>query len=185
MTEINFTIFDTALGACGVAWGDKGIVSVRLHEKSAARTRASLIRHIPEAREAAPPADISRTIDDLVALLAGEKRDLRDAPLDLSIVPDFHRRVYEIALAIPPGQTMTYGAVAKAMGEEPAAARAVGQALGRNPFAPIVPCHRILAANGKTGGFSAPGGVETKLKLLAIEGAAHADGQRDLFSAEP
>ena len=172
MNETHFTIFDTALGACGIAWRESGIVGVRLHAKTDERTRANILRQFPEAKEAAPPVEIQKAIDDTIALLAGEKRHITDAPIDMSVVPEFNRRVYEIALAIPPGETMTYGAVAKAMGEEPMVARDVGVALGQNPFAPIVPCHRIVAANGKMGGFSAPGGTETKIRLLTIEGAA-------------
>jgi methylated-DNA-[protein]-cysteine S-methyltransferase len=103
-------------------------------------------------------------------LLAGESRDLTDIPLDFDDrVPEFHRRVYDVARTIKPGMTLTYGAIAARLGE-PDAARAIGQALGRNPIPIIVPCHRVLAANG-TGGFSAPGGTATKLRLLAIEGA--------------
>jgi methylated-DNA-[protein]-cysteine S-methyltransferase len=180
MTKTEFTIFDTALGACAIAWRESGIVAVRLHEKTAERTRAALLRQFPEAMEAAPSPEIRKAIADVAALVAGEKRHITDAPLDLGAVPDFNRRVYEIAMKIPPGETMTYGAVAKAMGEAPMAARAVGVALGQNPFAPIVPCHRVVAANGKLGGFSAPGGAATKLTLLKIEGAAPA---ADLFDA--
>ena len=108
--------------------------------------------------------------DDIIALLAGEPRDLADIPLDMSEVPPFHQRVYAVARAIPPGATFTYGEIAARIGE-PGAARAVGQALGRNPFPPIVPCHRVLAAGGRTGGFSARGGVATKMRMLTIEGA--------------
>jgi methylated-DNA-[protein]-cysteine S-methyltransferase len=106
-----------------------------------------------------------------VALLDGDRRDLIDIPLDFDdSVPEFHRRVYEVARTIGPGRTLSYGEIAARVGE-PDAARAVGQALGRNPIPIIVPCHRVLAANGGTGGFSAPGGTATKLQLLAIEGA--------------
>ncbi|RZJ10583.1 MAG: MGMT family protein, partial [Haliea sp.] len=96
--------------------------------------------------------------------------DLSDIPLDMAGVPPFHRRVYEIARAIPPGRVLTYGEVAQRLGE-PGAARAVGQALGHNPFAPVIPCHRVLAANRQGGGFSAGGGVSTKLRMLEIERA--------------
>jgi methylated-DNA-[protein]-cysteine S-methyltransferase len=105
----------------------------------------------------------------------GEAADLMPIALDLSQVPEFHRRIYALARANPPGAPRTYGEIAAALGE-PGAARAVGQAMGANPFPIIMPCHRVLAAGGETGGFSAPGGVATKLLLLAIEGAAEARG---------
>jgi methylated-DNA-[protein]-cysteine S-methyltransferase len=114
---------------------------------------------------------IAQAIDGIVALLDGQARDLTDVPLDFDeSVPAFHRRVYDVARTIRPGTTLSYGEIAVRVGE-PDAARAVGQALGRNPIPIIVPCHRVLAANGGTGGFSAPGGTATKLQLLAIEGA--------------
>jgi methylated-DNA-[protein]-cysteine S-methyltransferase len=109
-------------------------------------------------------------IDRVLRLLAGEPIDLSDVPLDFGESPDFHKRAYAIARTIPPGQTLTYGEVAARL-EAPNQARAVGQALGQNPFLLVVPCHRVVAAGAKTGGFSATGGVDTKLRLLAIEGA--------------
>ena len=120
--------------------------------------------------ETTPTPDIARAIDAVVALMRGDAVDLRFIAIDLDGLPDFHQRVYDIARTIPPGVTLTYGEVAKRVGD-PGSARAVGQALGRNPIPVIVPCHRVLAAGGKTGGFSAPGGSATKLNLLAIEGA--------------
>jgi methylated-DNA-[protein]-cysteine S-methyltransferase len=114
---------------------------------------------------------VSHAIESIVALLGGEARDLTDVPLDFDdTVPEFHRRVYDVTRTIKPGTTLSYGEVAARVGE-PDAARAVGQALGRNPIPIIVPCHRVLAARGGTGGFSAPGGTATKLQMLAIEGA--------------
>ncbi len=122
---------------------------------------------------------MSQVIESIQALLRGEPADLSSVVLDWRGVPEFHRRVYELALAIPPGRTLTYGEVAQQLGE-PGAARAVGQALGKNPYAPIVPCHRVLAAGGRAGGFSAPGGTLTKLRMLEIEGARVGD-QPSLF----
>jgi methylated-DNA-[protein]-cysteine S-methyltransferase len=170
MSEISFTFFETAVGRYGIAWGGRGAVSVLLPEKSEAASRARLARRFPEAREAVPPPEIQRAIDAIVALLAGERRDLSYVPLDFESLPAFHRRVYEVARAIPPGSTISYGEVAARLGE-PRAAREVGEALGKNPFLIVVPCHRVLAAGGKLGGFSARGGVATKLRLLEIEGA--------------
>ena len=118
-------------------------------------------------------------IERIGALLRGERIDLSDVPVDLGRVPEFERRVYAIARAIPPGSTMTYGEIAKRLGD-PLLARDVGQAMGHNPFPIVVPCHRVLAAGGKPGGFSAPGGVDTKLRMLRIEGAAAA-AQASLF----
>ena len=111
-----------------------------------------------------------RAIEDITALLSGDRRDLSGIALDLDGVAEFPRRVYALARTIPPGQTLTYGEIASKLGD-PLRAREVGQALARNPFPIVVPCHRVLAANGKSGGFSAPGGVSTKLRMLEIEGA--------------
>src|SRR5439155_14045916 len=122
-----------------------------------------------------PPARVQLAIDSIVASLRGQADDLVDIPLDLDGIAPFHRKVYDVVRTIPPGETMSYGEVAAAVGS-PGAARAVGQALGRNPFAIVVPCHRVLAAGGKTGGFSANGGVCTKLRMLAIEGVRTVDG---------
>ena len=174
-----FALFETAIGTCGIAWGDRGLVGVQLPDPSTNETRARLRRRYPGASEAPPPSDIRRAIDAITAHLSGEAADLSSIGLDLSGVPEFHRRVYEVARAIPSGATLSYGEVAARLGE-PSAAREVGQALGRNPFPIVVPCHRVLAAGGRTGGFSAPGGVATKLRLLAIEGA-RASGIPTLF----
>ncbi|HVP30896.1 MAG TPA: methylated-DNA--[protein]-cysteine S-methyltransferase [Myxococcota bacterium] len=168
--EPSFTLFDTALGRCGIAWGGRGIVTVQLPEAREAETRARLRRRFPGAREAPPPPGVARAIGAIVALLRGEPSDLSGVPLDMARVPPFHRRVYEVARTIPPGATLSYGEIAARLGDR-GLARAVGQALGRNPFALVVPCHRVLAASGKPGGFSARGGVATKLRLLAIERA--------------
>jgi len=175
VAEYGFTLLETAIGPCGIAWDDEArIVGSTLPESDAARTRARMQRRVPEARETSPPAAVQETIDAIVALLRGEARDLSAVPLDLARVPAFNRRVYEIARTIPPGETLTYGEIATRLGD-PLAARDVGQALGENPFPIVVPCHRVRAAGGKTGGFSAPGGVATKLRMLAIE-RVHANG---------
>jgi methylated-DNA-[protein]-cysteine S-methyltransferase len=167
---IGFALFETAIGRCGIAWGPEGIVAVQLPERRAADTRARILRRCPEAREAEPPPVVARTVDGIAALLRGEDVDLTTAPLDMEGVDPFPRRVYEIARTIRPGATLTYGDVAVRLGA-PGSARAVGRALGDNPFPILVPCHRVLAAGGKAGGFSGSGGVATKLRMLAIEGA--------------
>jgi methylated-DNA-[protein]-cysteine S-methyltransferase len=179
MTAIDYTFFDTAIGRAAIAWDERGIVAVQLPGASEPRTRARIVRTFPDAREASPPAAVQGTIDGIVALLGGGAVDLTGAVLDTGRIPDFHRRVYAVARTIPPGRTLTYGEIAQRLGD-PSAARAVGQALGANPFPIIVPCHRVLAANGKPGGFSAPGGTATKLRLLRIEGA-EAAAQLGLF----
>ena len=170
MSSKSFAVFDTAIGACGIAWGERGITGTWLPDRDSASPRRRISRRIPQARPADPAGEVRRAIDGIVALLSGAPGDLSRVRLDLEAVPAFHRRVYEVTRGIPAGQTLTYGEIARRLGD-PAQARAVGQALGANPFPILIPCHRVLAAGGRTGGFSAPGGVSTKLRLLEIEGA--------------
>jgi methylated-DNA-[protein]-cysteine S-methyltransferase len=164
-------LFETALGACGIAWNDRGLTAVLLPDIDAASTRAALRRRAPGVEEAVPPPAVASAIADIVALLAGEPRGLAHIVLDRTALPDFDARVYAVAQAIPPGETLTYGEVAARIGE-PGAAQAVGRALGANPWPIVVPCHRVVAAGGRLHGFSSPGGVDTKRRMLAIEGAA-------------
>jgi len=166
--QVGFCIFSTAIGRCGIAWGGHGILAVQLPEANESRTRARILRLPGDARPAIAPAPVQRVMDDIVALLEGQRRDLRDAVLDMRALSGFQQRVYALTRAIEPGRTRSYGEIATLCGDA-GAARAVGQALGRNPFPIIVPCHRVLAAGGKNGGFSAPGGVTTKLRLLTLE----------------
>ena len=170
MMANGFALFDTAIGRCGVAWGGRGIAGVQLPEGGERETLARMLRRFPAAGEATPPPEVRQVIDRIVALLRGKASDLSTVRLDMDEVPVFHRRVYEAARAIPQGMTLSYGEIATRVGA-PGAARAVGQALGRNPFPIVVPCHRVLAAGGKIGGFSAQGGIATKRRMLAIEGA--------------
>lgn len=174
MTAEAFTLFETSIGTCGLAWNGRGISGFQLPEAHEAGTRNRIARRFPGAVETPPPAAIRDLIRDIVALLKGEARDLSAAVLDMDGVPDLHRRVYEVARTIPPGRTLTYGEIAARL--EIDDARTIGQALGRNPFAIIVPCHRVVAAGGKLGGFSATGGTITKRRLLEIEGARRDDG---------
>jgi len=176
-----YTLFATAIGGIGIVWGERGVIGVQLPEGNDAATLARVERQHPqaEAETAAPPPDVQRAIDGIVALVAGRPADLRDVAVDLAATPEFDQRVYEVARGIAPGDTTTYGEIAARLGE-PRAAREVGQALGHNPVPLIVPCHRVLAAGGKLGGFSARGGVTTKLRLLGIEGATP-NGQPALF----
>jgi methylated-DNA-[protein]-cysteine S-methyltransferase len=173
MESLGYTLVDTAIGRLGIAWGGRGLVAVQLPDRRDDATRARLSRRFPGAAEAPPPPEVRPAVDAIVALLRGEQADLSSVPLDMDGVPDFHRRVYQTARSIPPGTTASYGEIAARLGA-PGAARAVGQALGRNPFAIVVPCHRVLAAGGRVGGFSADGGIATKLRLLAIEAGAEA-----------
>ena len=170
MTDQHFALFDTKIGLCAIAWGPRGINGVQLPMGGEQKIRARIAQRHGAASEDQPPAAVREAIDRIVKLLAGEPDDLTDIPLDLDGVPDFNRGVYAIARSIPPGQTMTYGDIAKRLGGVQLS-RDVGQALGQNPCPIVVPCHRVLAAGNKPGGFSANGGVVTKLKMLAIEGA--------------
>ena len=145
-----FALFETAIGRCGIVWSERGISGVQFPEGSEQATRNRLQRRFPNAREAVAPPAVQHTIAEITALLAGERRDLSDAVLDCAAVPDFNRRVYDVARAIPPGSTLSYGEVAERLGDR-GLAREVAQALGQNPFPIIVPCHRVMAAGGKTG----------------------------------
>ena len=170
MSELSFAVFETAIGACAIVWSARGIAGVQLPQANEAATRARVSRRYPGVREAAPPPVVRDAIDDVTALLRGERRDLTAIVIDDNDIPAFNRRVYAVVRQIPPGATMTYGEVAERLGDK-TLARAVGQAMGENPTPIVMPCHRVLAAGGKTGGFSAPGGAVTKLQLLTIEGA--------------
>lgn len=176
-----FCLFATPVGDCALAWAGDTLQAVQLPSPTAAALRQRMQRLFPDAPEAPAPPWVKAVIDRIRAVMAGAPDDLRDVPLALDRVPAFHRRVFDLARAIPPGQTRTYGELARDLGD-PAAARAVGQALGSNPFAPVVPCHRILASGGASGGFSAPGGTRTKLRLLELE-RARFGGQPGLFDA--
>jgi methylated-DNA-[protein]-cysteine S-methyltransferase len=172
-------IFETVIGWAGIAWAERGMIGAHLPERDPATVRKSFARRFPEATEAPPSREIEQVIAGISALMRGEKVDLSGALLDFARVPEFNAQVYEIARRIPAGETLTYGAIATQLGDR-LLARDVGAALGKNPWPIVVPCHRVTAAGGKLGGFSARGGAATKLKLLEIEGAAAA-GQKDLF----
>jgi methylated-DNA-[protein]-cysteine S-methyltransferase len=170
MTGYRFSIFDTAIDRCGLVWGDRGINAVQLPMGSEDKTRGRIRQRYGDIAEALPTAEVQAAIDGIVELMAGKPNDLSGVVLDLDGVPEFNRSVYAIARTIPPGKTLTYGDIAKRLGGVELS-RDVGQALGHNPCPIVVPCHRVLAAGDKPGGFSANGGVVTKLKMLAIEGA--------------
>ena len=164
-----FALFDTPIGQCAIAWDGDRVVGLQLPEARAADTRARMRARFDDAGEIAPPASIQHVVDEINASLHGEADDLADVPLALDDVSPFARRVYEVVRTIPAGETLSYGEVAFAAGS-PGAARAVGQALGRNPFPIVVPCHRVLAAGGRIGGFTATGGTAIKTEMLALEG---------------
>jgi len=175
-----FALFATPIGACGIAWGPGGLIGTQLPMASDAAALTRLARRFPDCTPQIAPAEIERWTGRIAAHLGGADVDYSDTPLDFSQIGDFEARVYRAAQGIPAGETRTYGALAAEVGE-PRAAQAVGQALGRNPWPIVVPCHRITAADGGTGGFSAPGGAVTKIRLLEIEGALAAE-RLPLFS---
>jgi methylated-DNA-[protein]-cysteine S-methyltransferase len=179
MAGRGYSIFDTGIGRCGIAWGPLGIVGVQLPEAREIETRRRLFLLYPDAREQRPPANVEIAIEGIVALLRGEAADLSDVTLDMSDVPGFNQRVYTFARAIPRGETRTYNEVAAAL-RASGAVYSVAQAIGRNPFMIIVPCHRVLEAGNYTDKISPNGGCISKRRLLSIEGA-HTTSSKTLF----
>lgn len=187
MKYIAYCMFETPLGPCGIAWrkrGDQSAVALfQLPEATPEMTEARIAQGSGAREATTPPPEIGEVINRVRKHLRGEIQDFRDAAVDLDGAGLFVRRVYEATREIPAGQTRTYGELSNALGR-PAAARAVGQALARNPIPLIIPCHRVLAAGGRPGGFSAHGGRATKATLLAIEGAS-LSGRRGQLSLIP
>jgi len=179
MAGCAYTIFDTAVGRCGIAWGESGIIGVQLPEVREIETRRRLFRLYPDARELRPPPSVETAIEGIAALLRGEGADLSGVALDLGGIPAFNARVYAFTRTIPRGQTRTYGEVAASI-RASGAVRSVAQALARNPFAIIVPCHRVLEAGGYADNISPNGGSISKRRLLSIEGAG-SPSSRTLF----
>jgi len=176
MKHVAYCLFETPLGSCGVAWSERedsdtppAVIFLQLPEATTRRTEARIAGSAGASEPSDPPPEIVEVIQKVCRHLQGEAQDFRDIPLDLDMAGPFARRVYEAARQISTGETRSYGELARAV-SRPTAARAVGQALGRNPIALIIPCHRVLAAGGKIGGFSAHGRLATKARLLAIEG---------------
>lgn len=175
MDERGFALFDTVLGRCAIAWSGAGLIGVQLPEASDALAERRLARRFPGAASAPPGGAAAAAIARITAFLAGGlDDDFMTLALDDSGVGAFERGVYRETRAIPAGSTSTYGAIASALGDV-RESRRVGQALGRNPWPIIIPCHRVTGAGGWMGGFSAPGGRSTKLKLLELEGALAAE----------
>lgn len=179
MSERGYTIFDTSVGRCGIAWGELGVLGVQLPEAREIETRRRLFQLFPEARELRPPAEIQSAIDGIAALLRGKAADLSDVRLDMTGLPPFNGRVYQFTRTIPRGETMTYGEVASRL-RASGASHSVAQAISKNPFMIIVPCHRVLEAGGYADRISANGGSISKRRLLSIEGAG-SPGSRTLF----
>lgn len=170
MSRCGYALFETPIGLCAIVWGARGIVGTQLPEPGRGAAVRRLQRRFPDAHSGRPTPEIAAAIKRIEAVLGGVKDDFADLALDWRTVSTFDRAVYREAQAIPSGEIVTYGTLAARLGDS-GRAQAVGQALGRNPWPIVVPCHRITAADGRMGGFSAPGGTATKLKLLDIEGA--------------
>ncbi len=183
MADLSFTLFETAFGRAAIAWGPGGIRRTLLPEAEEGATRRLLARLLPDAVEAEPEGEMAAVIAAIRSLLGGGRDDLGMARLDMAGIEPFPAAVYAELRKVGPGETLTYGALAERVGAA-GQARAIGAILGRNPFPIIVPCHRVLAAGGKAGGFSAPGGVATKLLMLTAEQArtSEAPGLFDSFA---
>jgi methylated-DNA-[protein]-cysteine S-methyltransferase len=175
-----YTIFDTGIGRCGIAWSDAGIVGVQLPEAREIETRKRLFQLYPDAREQRPPGDVEIAIEGIAALLRGDSCDLSDVTLDMNGILAFNARVYAFTRGIPRGKTITYGEIASKL-RLSGAVHSVAQALARNPFVIVVPCHRVLEAGGYADKISPNGGVISKRRLLSIEGARSATTSKTLF----
>ena len=165
-----YSLFETAHGYAALAWNERGVTGFRLPAPTAEETRRSLLRRLSDAREAVPAGKVAALIEAVRRYFGGERVDFTDVPLDLGPQQPLFAKIYDLVRGLGYGETTTYGAVAKALGEGPEVARDVGQAMARNPIPLIVPCHRVLAAGGKIGGFSAPGGSNAKARMLEMEG---------------
>ena len=179
MAGRGYTVFDTMIGRCGIAWGDIGVIGVQLPEAREIETRRRLFRLYPEARELRPPLNVEMAIEGIVALLRGEAADLSGVILDMTGIPAFNARVYAFTRTIPRGETRSYGEVATNL-RASGAVHSVAQAISRNPFMIIVPCHRVLEAGGYADKISPHGGTISKRRLLSIEGA-NASASKTLF----
>ena len=166
----HYLIFETAAGFCGIAWNEVGITSLRLPTRSAEAAERALLRRTPGAKAGTPTPPVAQAVAAVQRYFEGEATDFSGVELDLGDQEPFFRQVYAAARRVGWGSTTTYGALTKALGAGPEAARDVGQAMAKNPVPLIIPCHRVLAAGGKIGGFSAPGGSATKIRMLALEG---------------
>lgn len=178
----HYHIFDTAAGACGIAWTARGVSRFQLPAEDRATACRLLLRRLADAIPAAPPPAVAEAIAGAERYFAGEAVDFSAVPLDLSGADPFFLTVYAAARRLGWGETTTYGALARDLGAGPEAARTVGQAMAQNPVALIIPCHRVLAAHGRIGGFSAPGGAAAKERMLALEGVSVAASAQQSFA---
>lgn len=169
-----YALFDTAVGRCAVLWRDRRLTGVLLPAADEAAMRKAIARRNAQADAGPPPDFVKDAIDAVARRCGGEDISIDLSMLDRDRIDPFANRVYDILLRTPFGATTTYGAIAKELGDK-AFSRAVGAALGANPFPILIPCHRVTGAGGKMGGFSAPGGATTKRRLLEIEGAFAAE----------
>ena len=169
-TAHHYLIFETAGGFCGIAWNSVGITRFQLPTRSAKATERILLRRVPGAELGAPTPEVAEAVAAAKRYFESEATDFSGLRLDLGEQDPFFERVYATARQVGWGHTTTYGCLAKELGGGPEAARDVGQAMARNPVALIIPCHRVLAAGGKVGGFSAPGGSTAKARMLELEG---------------
>lgn len=168
-TMHQYLIFETAGGFCGIAWNTVGITRFQLPTRSAEATKRTLLRRLPEAEPGQPTPAVLEAVDAARRYFAGEAIDFSGFKLDLGEQDPFFEQIYAAARRLGWGHTTTYGTLAKELGAGPEAARDVGQAMARNPVPLIIPCHRVLAAGGKVGGFSAPGGSVAKARMLELE----------------
>ena len=179
MTGRGYTIFDTGIGRCGIAWGPSGVIGVQLPEAREIDTRRRLFQLYPDARELRPPLNAEIAIEGIAALLRGGDSDLSDITLDMTGIPAFNQRVYTFVRQVPRGETRTYAEIASGL-RASGAVYSVAQAIARNPFMIIVPCHRVLEAGHYADKISPNGGAISKRRLLSIEGA-HPTASKTLF----
>lgn len=170
--QSHYQLFETAVGVAAIGWNSTGINCLRLPAPDARDSERAIVRHLPDAVRAASPPEVSAVIEAAIRYFAGDRVDFSDVPVDLGPQEPFFARVYDVVRSLGWGETTTYGAVARMLDAGPEYARSVGQAMARNPVPLIVPCHRVMAAGGKIGGFSAPGGAMSKARMLALEGVA-------------
>jgi methylated-DNA-[protein]-cysteine S-methyltransferase len=180
MTGRGYTIFDSAIGRCGIAWGAAGIIGVQLPEVREIDTRRRLFQLYPDARELRPPPNVQVAIEGIAVLLRGAACDFAEVALDMTGIPAFNQLIYAYTRAIPRGETRTYAEIASAL-RASGAVHSVAQAIGRNPFMIIVPCHRVLEAGNYADKISPHGGAISKRRLLSIEGANSGASSKTLF----
>ncbi len=174
--ENGYTVFKTVAGFAAIGWNVRGISGFRLPADTAREVERSLARRLPDAKAVSPPSPVEAVIDDAMRYFAGERVDFTGVPVDLGPQQPFFERVYGVVRQLGWGETATYGAIARMLEAGPEFARDVGQAMAANPVPLIIPCHRVTAANGRIGGFSAPGGSLSKARMLEIEGVEVRDG---------